>query len=80
MSIDIHTGGLQLMAREGFNHSGDLATHKLTHTGENPNFQCAVCKTIFTEEQSLQLHKESHFKNGELVLCSICGREMIQST
>lgn len=52
----------------------DMITHWVIHTGDRP-FECEVCQRTFTQQSSLQAHKESSHKDFKVeITCHFCGK------
>ncbi|CAB4025581.1 gastrula zinc finger -like, partial [Paramuricea clavata] len=46
--------------------------HKRTHSSDNCDNECDICKKRFTRKSSLTYHKKHH------LLCNTCSREIVQ--
>ena len=43
------------------------------------SFECCICKKTFRQPQSFKGHWRTHSRDGLLLACDTCGREVIQS-
>lgn len=52
----------------------DIQTHLVIHSGDRP-FLCDLCSRSFTQQSSLQAHKESTHKEYKVqITCQYCGK------
>ncbi|XP_067661674.1 zinc finger protein 62 homolog [Haliotis asinina] len=56
-----------------FKTVSQVEEHLKTHSGENPIFECNVCKKEFNSHRSLWRHKHSHVDNKPIT-CEICNK------
>ncbi|XP_046371412.2 zinc finger protein 62 homolog [Haliotis rufescens] len=56
-----------------FRTVSQVEEHLKTHSGENPIFECNVCKKEFNSHRSLWRHKHSHVDNKP-ISCEVCNK------
>ena len=63
---------------KSFATSGQLKTHKLTHSKEKP-FKCEQCQKLFTQKTHLTRHLRTH--TGEKpYTCTVCGKTFTEAS
>ena len=61
-----------------FSRKGNLATHKITHSGEKP-YHCDICQKKFAQSNNLTDHRRIH--TGEKPFhCEFCKKKISSST